>query len=660
MFMLKKRNLFKTFAALAVLQISFLASTSHASRQCIKFLISNKSSNVTVAGNISILRTEARSEEASFLNFSEKSYINAELSSRLLNQLHLLNQKETNSLTEFRVEEKAVIKGQQAATFLADSNQRLELSWQLRDVPPVGEKFLTVTAYGKTFQLTNPGSHPIVGKLRIRKYYSHSEKNSNNLRQVFPNISSLELKISNIGRFDPNGQPVVVENGVFKPRIHISDAQLVQLLQISKGKFESTEAIDKLITEISELRNPETHQLFNKPEQVRQMLETLQLLQTQAPRLLETDKVIAYNRKSYSALDKSGHEYQFTLDEKIRVFAGNPKILCCSLEKYLTEKPLEILPSEYVFAELKSPVSAKLQNNSNYIALYSSFIKEHFGTLNQGKYSLSSKKLSHLFEENSNKILEERGALLWLIRGASFSPEPQNRKSIVEHGQVKIGIPFNYQNQVYRVVVEYKTLVTTNAKREAFVDKIQIVDHAGRKIDLKDSDFKELLRSFRDVSDKDLAGILIEGQPIIIKPKINAEELKAYIDFFNDFFVNFTKSPKNPRDPEILQNINSVKQLNWYRTKLKMQNFVSYSWSRIHRFAMGAAIGAAIIWYAPFYSDKAPTQQAPQTVVEHYIIEVRDASGQSRYFDPVRQQYIEKDSLPADYQPVNLSEIPVH
>lgn len=626
----------------------------------------NTKSPITIAGNISITKSESRSEEASFISFTEKSYINAELSTRLLTQLSLLNEKGTReNLTEFRVEEKAIVTQKNAQNFLNESGKNLSLNWRLRDVPPEGKQFLTVTAYGKTFQFSNEGSHPIVGKLRIRKYFSQ-DPNGQNIQEVFPNISTLELKLSNIGRFDlVTNKPIVIENGVFKPRIYISDSQLIQLLQLSKGKFESAETIERLVTEISELKNPITQESLNRLDHVKHMLEALELLQSQAPRLLETDKVIAYNRRSYSALDKNGHEYQFTLDEKIRVFAGNPKILCCNLDKYLTEKPLEILPSDYVFAELKSPITAKLQYNSTYTSLYSSFIREHFGNLNQGKYSLSAKKISNIFEENSNTILEERGTLLWLIRGTSFHPEPQNRKSIVEHGEVKIAIPFNYNNETYRVVVEYKTIISTRAQREAYADKIQIVDHAGRKVDFKDSDLKDILRSFRDFSDKDLTGILVEGTPIIIKPKISATELKEYMDFFNEFFVSFSKSPKNPRDPETLQYINSSKQLQWYKTKMKMQNFLSYTWSRIHRITMGAAVGAAIVWYSPFAVEKAPTtppqihqQQQQQSMIQHYIIEVRDpTNGAVRYYDPVKQSFVEKDSWPAHYQQVPVADL---
>ena len=655
--MVSKRilNIYKLFVLIWAIQFVAIGP-SHASRQCLKYLVDNKS-GINITGNISISRTESRSEEASFTGFVDKFYIKPDLSQKLLSQLSLLNERgPRDNLTEFRVEEKAIITNKNATTFLNETSKDLSLTWQLRDVPPPGKQFLTVTAYGKTFQFANEGLQPIVGKLRIRKYYSH-DPNGQNLQSVFPNISALELKLSNIGRFDNTGKAIVVENGVFKPRIYISDSQLVQLLQLARGKFESAEALQKLISDIAELKNPATQQNFNKPEHVKYMLETLELLQSQAPKLLETDKVIAYNRKSYSALDKEGNEYQFTLDEKVRVFAGNPKILCCNLEKYLSEKPLEILPKDYVFAELKSPISEKLQYSKIYTALYSTLIREHFGTLNQGKYSLSAKKISTIFEENSNSIIEERGTLLWLIRGASFFPEPQNRKGIVEHGQVKIAIPFEYQTETYRMMVEYKTVVTTNAKREAYADKIQIIDQAGRKIDLKDSDLKDVLRSFRDFSDKELAGLMIEGVPIIIKPKITADELKAYIDFFNDFFVNFSKSPKNPRDPELLQRIHTSKQLSWYIKKMKLQNFLAYTWSRIHRITMGADIGAAVIWYSPFAVEKVTPPPQQQSIVEQYIIEVKEANGVIRYYDTQKQEFVENGSWPSHFQAVPLSEV---
>lgn len=627
----------------------------HAYQQCQVFLTNTK--NIEVAGSVSILRTEnSRSEEAFFKNFSDKSHLPRNLSLDLLQKLSVLADPVggRENLTAFRIEEKAIIKHDNAQKFLKESEKNLNLTWELRDVPPKGEQFLTVTAYGKTFQLATESKLPILGKLRIRKYYSQTESGQN-LRPVFNNISVLEFKISNIGRFDETGKAFVLENGVFKPRIHISDSQLVQLIQLSKGRFESAENVERLITEIASLTHP-NGQPFNKLETVKNMLDLLKFLNEQSPKLLETDTVIAYNRNSYTARDKDGVEYQFTVDNNVRVFAGNPRILCCSLDKYLAEKPLEILPKDHVFAELKSPVDAKWQFGTVYANLYSMFTREHFGSLNSGKYALSNKKISSIFEESSNKILEEKGTLLWLIRGSGFLPEPQNRKAIVEHGQIKIAIPFAFESKDYRLMVEYKTYITTNSQREAFVDKIQIVDQVGRKVDFKDGEFKDLLRSFRDLSEKDLAGVLVEGHPIIIKPKISATELKEYVEFFNDFYVNFSKAPKNPRDAEMLQKIQTVDQLAWYTKKMKMQNFVSYTWSRVHRLAAGAIIGATILWYNPFQGEKVVV---PNTTNERYVIEIQDkAAGQTRYFDPKTQTYIEKDTWPSDYQVVPLTEVP--
>lgn len=505
--------------------------------------------------------------------------------------------KDDQNLTAARVEERYIVNSENLNDIVSHSS----LQWSLRDPKPEGMDFTTITAYAGKIVLPLNSYEKGNIKIRMRKYYRHKANEQftpQNAEEIFKNFTVLELKISGISQ-SPEGELIPLMDGVYKIRAFIPDILLEKIIKFTASDFNNKEKIQSFVEQITQ--TPYGNGLFNDPDEVRQLFEALTLFSGSYDQLFNIQTVISYNRDSYTTTVSDGYSYQLTVDKNIHIF--NPKDIKISrLSDYVLESPAHSVPSTHSFIELKSSVKAITEAATSYTQLNVYLLNYHIQGLNRagGKFSLSQKtnefkleKAFELYQQNTlSSQMSSEGMLYFLIKGTANLPAPPNRKKIVEQGEVNIAIPFEVENQTYRVLLEYKPYIL-NGERYGFIDKFNIIDQAGKKIELNS---KISLEIPKDIKAPHLppAQVLINNTRIAFPKILSPTTMTQYKEFFSQFYTNYSKLEGNPREIEDLLPISNDRQLQKYIYKMKFDNTMKYLWSRFHRVATQAAIIAGV------------------------------------------------------------------
>ncbi len=536
----------------------------------------------------------------------------------------LSNHADPSSPTALRVEEKAVVpqarlnqflSETQSQAFAARSKLSQPLRWQLRDNPPAGKRFVTITEYGKHFVFNLPKSNSaFVVKPRFRKYFEAPAAPSvdpSEHRSVMGNLTALELKIT-VANGPGTDAFLSHEDTVFKPRIMISDEIADRIKALDGRDPDLNSALFALKNETLGLPSSAGRPL-NNPAHVESMFQALGLLLAKDAKFLQPSFAVQYERSSYRAM-VDRNEFQFTADRNVRIYSA-AQISSSRMQNYLGETPLFQSGPDETFAELKSPVSEKQNGSAIYTSLRSGLDREHVPVYRKGsgKFAIARMIDQEIRDQYVDRTLIDQGTKYWLIKGTGNLDSAPKKNDLLAKGDIEVAFPVTTRaGQRLRVQFRYKQVNRMNEGRQGVLDRIRIYNDMGFEIPVKPG-FDDLLWQASRREADEVLSLEVDGTILPFKSRITSQETAAYKKFFLDFYEYQTHLRGQPRSLETLDRVGSAAALERLGRSLKLENVVHFIIDRTKRVALGAVITvAALSTYQHVMTPKivnTPTQQ---------------------------------------------------
>jgi len=568
-----------------IILIFILATTapSWAKVSCSAFVQTQTSSSPTARFNFS-----NGTNKSTATITREKTFLNLDFTRKFLTGLSSFFTN--SSTTTTRVEERAVIRAQESEKIISESG----LKWKPRDVKKDGEDFTTITTYSSKFIMETESGVKASAKLRSRKYYSHEtgHHQAANMKSVYGDIGSLEIKVSNIVGMDSDGVKTS-PGSVFKPRIFISDATVERISKLTLSKLKKDATQSAFVEEIHALKDQDKLLNPNKDE-VAQFVKSLVLLLEQNPNLFEVQTVIAYNRDSFSANTENGLEYQYTVDRNVRIYEPDHRIKVAGLSGYLDKDPMIKVDDDVAYAELKSPLVEQTENTPDYQRMSQILFSRHLSAFEsgKGKHSLATRTRNFIAQTDLSEKLHTEGLYFFIVKGFGNLPTQPNKKTYKENKEWSVAMPLILNNDEHRLILGYRSN-TVKDKTRFLLRSIEMVDSFDRKINLDSNAVKHILNTA--LLKEDYTTITIDNQSLTFPGIVNPETTEKLSDFFSRFFRSFLKEEDTLRDITSLYGINNALQLRAYERRMNIVNKLNKWKDRFQKVGMQIVISSALL-----------------------------------------------------------------
>lgn len=509
------------------------------------------------------------------------------------------------SPTAGRVEEKAVVTKSNLAYFLQYTqssefshlyNNDRPLKWSLRDSPPPGYTFVTVTEYGEQlFLKSEVAQTTFMVKPRFRKYFKYPIASlGTDLTQyesVLGSVSVFELKISSVDGPD-DGTLISQPGEVFKPRIFVTDEMADQIKGLYGLGAKTDETLESIRSGALQLQEN-----AKNPEHVESMIAAIRILLAKDPAFFKPRFVTAYNRSSYKYVHE-GREFQFTADEKVRVYKVTADVKTEFMLKHLKDHSLVSLPNDIAFIELKSPPSDKKNKTSVYTGLIQILDQNHIAEYEKGggKYALARHAEESINVSKLDRTLLDEGTLFWLIKGLSQLDQTMTKRDVLERAYMEVAYPFVVgDGKVFRVVFTYRPLNRLDGKRMNIIDKIQVLDQYGNVLNDRKL-FKDVLARAHKSPQAEILAINFEGTVIPFKNTLSSTELIEYQEYLSHYFSNLNNLNGSTRTFARMNKINSAQALRWQKLKYQADNAIQFMIERSKRIAFTAMATGLVLY----------------------------------------------------------------